>query len=270
MSVHAGAAHCSAPLFRLAAHSGPVAALAVLPDSGALVSGGPDGRLAFWDYVSQKRVHAVQHEDAMACLAPRADRAEVLVGTRQGNVLRFPVPDRAQVCARAHSALQRSRQLAAPRGLVNKVTSQLHGIDAPGRARARSRACALQAPEALQADVTHLHLDGGDRKLDCEADVASDAPPSDAAARRLPDLAPAPDVLESSNASAAASGACTAVSVPQSDGAQSSCAGQLPRAPPAPLPGCVLDLKLKMSASMLQSAGRDVPHRGESHGGAGP
>jgi hypothetical protein len=82
------------PLFRLAKHSAPVTALLVIGDLGQIASCSEAGELIFWDYVAQGVARLVQHEQAMLCLALRGGAREVLVGTRSGAILRFPLHPR--------------------------------------------------------------------------------------------------------------------------------------------------------------------------------
>jgi WD40 repeat protein len=79
------------PLFLLSGHTCPVSALLLLPHSGHLASCGIDGALIFWDYVFQTVTGRLDHPHAMLCMALRADNGEILVGTQEGSILRFPI-----------------------------------------------------------------------------------------------------------------------------------------------------------------------------------
>lgn len=90
-SQHAGQAAVIHPLFRLQGHYDPVAAVSMLPHPGQLLSCDHSGLLIFWDYVTQKAMRKFQHGCALLCLAPRADKQEeILLGTRNGDILRLP------------------------------------------------------------------------------------------------------------------------------------------------------------------------------------
>jgi WD40 repeat protein len=90
-----------APLFKLQGHYETVTGLAVLAETGELISCSEDGSLIFWDYVSREAARKVQHKEALLCLAPRSDRSEVLVGSREGNILRFPLHSKVRMNAQS-------------------------------------------------------------------------------------------------------------------------------------------------------------------------
>jgi WD40 repeat protein len=100
----AGPAALMAPLFRLEAHTKPVADLALLPKSGQLASCSPDHCLIFWDYATQSQVQVLEHPEAMHCIVSREDKPEVLVGTQEGSLLRFTVPCNTKVIPAATPA----------------------------------------------------------------------------------------------------------------------------------------------------------------------
>lgn len=77
------------PLYTLLGHDRTVTALSILPQTGDLLSCGLDGRLIFWDYVTRAQLRKFEHAEEMLCMAVRVDTDEVLVGTREGNILRF-------------------------------------------------------------------------------------------------------------------------------------------------------------------------------------
>jgi WD40 repeat protein len=89
--VHVGKAAVLQPLFSLQGHYEPIAAIAMLPHPGQLLSSDHSGLLIFWDYVTQKATRKFQHSCTLLCLAPRADKPEeILLGTSEGDILRLP------------------------------------------------------------------------------------------------------------------------------------------------------------------------------------
>jgi hypothetical protein len=107
--VFAGQASLLHPLFSLHGHHDPLAAMAMLPIPGQLLSSDHGGLLIFWDYVTQTAVRRFQHNSPLLCLSPRADREEILVGTSVGNILRVPMQHTAPVrdLVAAHAAVCR-------------------------------------------------------------------------------------------------------------------------------------------------------------------
>lgn len=73
----------------------------MLHAAARLASCGADGTLLLWDYVARRPTRRFQHSAPLLCLAPRADRAEVLAGSQDARILRFPMHE--PVCA-VHAA----------------------------------------------------------------------------------------------------------------------------------------------------------------------
>ncbi|GAX81159.1 hypothetical protein CEUSTIGMA_g8592.t1 [Chlamydomonas eustigma] len=83
----------TAPLKVLKGHTSSITGLEVLTGcAGQIMSCSLDGTLRFWNYVTGDQLHRYTHHEEIRCLALRADRAEVLVGTNQASILRFPLP----------------------------------------------------------------------------------------------------------------------------------------------------------------------------------
>eukprot|EP00892_Ulva_mutabilis_P008798 jgi/Ulvmu1/6290/UM281_0003.1 len=84
------------PLFALRGHSAAVTAVAMLRSAGRLASCGSDGLLLLWDYAARHVARRIQHSAPLLCLACRADREEVLVGSQDASILRFALRDPLQ------------------------------------------------------------------------------------------------------------------------------------------------------------------------------
>jgi len=74
----------------LKGHTAAVTGLDVMPLSGHLASCSIDCTIRVWDYKSATVVRMYNHYEEMRCLALRADTDEIIVGTEQANILRFP------------------------------------------------------------------------------------------------------------------------------------------------------------------------------------
>lgn len=82
--------HGGTLLKTLEGHKGTVTALKVLTSSGHLVSCSIDGCVMLWDYITGDIILQHRHKEELLCLALRCDADEIITGTRQGNILRFP------------------------------------------------------------------------------------------------------------------------------------------------------------------------------------
>lgn len=65
----------------------------MLPQVERLASCGADGALLLWDYVARHITRRIQHAAPLLCIAARADRPEILVGSQDSSILRFPMHD---------------------------------------------------------------------------------------------------------------------------------------------------------------------------------
>ena len=74
----------------VAGHTSAVTAITVLPHSGNIVSCDHDGNLYIWDYATGNVVRKFKHSEQLSCLELRYDLNEILVGTLQHHILRFP------------------------------------------------------------------------------------------------------------------------------------------------------------------------------------
>ena len=74
----------------VAGHASAVTAITVLPHSGNIVSCDHDGNLLIWDYATGNVVRNFKHSEQLSCLELRYDLNEILVGTLQHHILRFP------------------------------------------------------------------------------------------------------------------------------------------------------------------------------------
>jgi len=99
---------------RLEGHDGAVLGLSLLQDTGHLVSCGADSSVRIWDYSAGVQLNKLTHADEMRCMAVRQDTGEVLVGTMQDRILKFPrsqlLPDGLQA-AREHGQEEVNRML---------------------------------------------------------------------------------------------------------------------------------------------------------------
>ena len=74
----------------LKGHTASVTGLDVMPLSGHLASCSIDCTIRVWDYKTATVIRMYNHYEEMKCLALRADTDEIVVGTEQANILRFP------------------------------------------------------------------------------------------------------------------------------------------------------------------------------------
>lgn len=74
----------------LAAHSGGVGQLLVLPESGWLVSGSR-GCLRVWQYAEQRLLHEWSHPDAIRSLALMVGPRKLACGTEGHAIVLFPL-----------------------------------------------------------------------------------------------------------------------------------------------------------------------------------
>ena len=75
----------------LEGHSRAVTAVAVLPDSGVVLSASLDATLLAHDYSSGAVLSKWQHRDEFRCMAIKLDTLEVLVGTSSNDIVCFPL-----------------------------------------------------------------------------------------------------------------------------------------------------------------------------------
>ena len=66
-------------------------AVAVLPDSGVVLSASLDATLLAHDYSSGTVLSKWQHRDEFRCMAIKLDTLEVLVGTSSNDIVCFPL-----------------------------------------------------------------------------------------------------------------------------------------------------------------------------------
>ncbi|KAL0022030.1 hypothetical protein WJX77_007822 [Trebouxia sp. C0004] len=83
----------SALLRTLRGHKAPLRGLVVLPEAGHVASASSDGRLLLWDYSQGAVLRRFHHVEEFSCLACRHDVNEIIVGTMQNSILRFPIDD---------------------------------------------------------------------------------------------------------------------------------------------------------------------------------
>lgn len=74
----------------LEGHKGTITGLDVLASSGHLVSCSIEGSIMVWDYITGDIILQHKHKEELLCMALRYDVDEIITGTRQGNILRFP------------------------------------------------------------------------------------------------------------------------------------------------------------------------------------
>ena len=75
----------------LVGHKRTVTSVEIEPSSGYLLSCGMDGLLNIWDYGKGQILKTFGHREELRCMVMRADKSEVMVGTMQENILRFPL-----------------------------------------------------------------------------------------------------------------------------------------------------------------------------------
>lgn len=68
-------------------------AVTMLHATGRLASCGADGLLLLWDYVARRPTRRIQHAAPLLCVTERADCEELLVGSKDASILRFPMRD---------------------------------------------------------------------------------------------------------------------------------------------------------------------------------
>ncbi|GMH37101.1 hypothetical protein BSKO_04974 [Bryopsis sp. KO-2023] len=90
----------------LQGHKGTVTGLVILKASGHLVSCSVDGFVMVWDYVSGDMIRRHHHDEEVLCIALRYDVDEIMVGTRQSNILRLPAGEKVATVARTESGPQ--------------------------------------------------------------------------------------------------------------------------------------------------------------------
>ncbi|KAK3282643.1 hypothetical protein CYMTET_9628 [Cymbomonas tetramitiformis] len=89
----------------LQGHQRPVTGIAILEETGHLVSCSLDGSLRIWNYTMGEVLKTFRHKEELRCLAFRPDTNAMLVGTMQDNILLFPLPeDMHQLTRRTSSA----------------------------------------------------------------------------------------------------------------------------------------------------------------------
>jgi len=74
----------------LAGHTQSITGLDVIPLSGHLVSCSMDCSIRVWNYNTGVVLRQYSHHEELRCLALRSDTDEIIVGTEQANILRFP------------------------------------------------------------------------------------------------------------------------------------------------------------------------------------
>ena len=109
---------------RLEGHEGAVLGLSLLQDTGHLVSCGADNSVRIWDYSAGVQLNKLTHADEMRCMAVRQDTGEVLVGTMQDRILKFP----------RHQLLPEDLQAARERG-QEEVTRMLKELSMVGETK---------------------------------------------------------------------------------------------------------------------------------------
>ena len=72
-------------------HKRTVTGVEIEPSSGYLLSCGMDGVLNIWDYLQGTVLKTFRHREELRCMVMRSDKSEVMVGTMQENILRFPL-----------------------------------------------------------------------------------------------------------------------------------------------------------------------------------
>ena len=77
----------------LKGHDKTVTDLEIVPSHGHLLSCSQDGIFNIWNYTQGVILKQFKHHEDFRCLALRSDKNEVLIGTEQEKILRFPLGD---------------------------------------------------------------------------------------------------------------------------------------------------------------------------------
>ena len=103
----------------LVGHKRTVTSVQIEPTSGYLLSCGMDGTLNIWDYSQGTVLKSFRHREELRCMVMRGDKSEVMVGTMQENILRFPLEisqimkDAAKAAAKAEAEAEAEEAAAA-------------------------------------------------------------------------------------------------------------------------------------------------------------